>query len=178
MVSLASTPLGNPVVLSEGETITVDVFVSGIGLPGNPTSLNALGVTVLFDSISLGAPFTSSFGPIFPLPVDAPDGILTIGPDSAIGLYDVTLPDGGVDGPIITDGLFFTFTLTALSVPLLTDSMVTISDASYFDQNDNFLDADRGDPISVQVAAAAIPEPASWLIFALGALGLARARRR
>ena len=84
----------------------------------------------------------------------------------------------GVDGPITTNGLFFTVTLIALGVPLTTASLVTISDASYFDQDDNFFDADRGDPIDVRVSAATVPEPASWLIFALGALGLARARKR
>jgi hypothetical protein len=170
MVSIEPTPSGSPVILSAGETFSIDVLVSGLGDPGNPTSLDFLGVTISFDPNSFDA-LLSNFGLIVP---NVAKGMIAFSPNSAIGQYDAGIP--AID-PITDNGVFFTFSLMARNIATTTDSPISISDASYFAPD--FADADRGNAIDARVlGGAVVPEPTSWAIFSAGAVCLAFARRR
>ena len=174
MVSLSSSPSGNPVILSAGQTLTIDVLVSGID-PMDP--LDSLGVTTLFDSVSLGAPVSSSFGLIV---FNPGSGFLTVGSGNVTGLYDIFIPSGGVDPPISVNGMFYQFTLTAQSVATTVDSVISIFNAEYFTTSGGPFTADIGADISVRVlgSSSVVPEPSSWLVMSVLGIGLAFARKR
>ena len=181
MVSLSSNPSGAPVILSAGQTITVDVLVSGIDLDPFSMSftgpLDSLGVTTLFDSVSLGAPVSSSFGLIV---FNPGSGFLTVGSGNVTGLYDIFIPSGGVDPPISVNGMFYQFTLTAQSVATTVDSVISIFNAEYFTTSGGPFTADIGADISVRVlgSSSVVPEPSSWLVMSVLGIGLAFARKR
>lgn len=174
MVSLSSSSSGNPIILSAGQSITIDVLVSGIDNDSGPLEL--LGVTTIFDAVSLGAPFSSSFGSIVPNPSN---GTLSVGSGNVAGLYDTLIPSGGTDLPISANGLFYQFTLTAQSVATTVDSVISISNAEYANANGDFM-AELGAGINVRVLGASpvVPEPSSWLIMSVLGIGFALARKQ
>jgi hypothetical protein len=174
MVTLSGSQSGNPVILSAGQSITIDVLISGIDNISGPLEL--LGVTTVFDAVSLGAPFSSSFGSIVPNPSN---GILTVGSGNVTGLYDILIPSGGTDLPISANGTFYQFTLTAQSVATTVDSVISISNAEYSNANGDFT-ADFGAGINVRVLGdpPVVPEPSSWLIMSVLGIGFAFARKQ
>jgi hypothetical protein len=171
VVSLSSSSSGNPIILSAGQSITIDVVVSGIENISNPLEL--LGVTTVFDAVSLGAPFSSSFGSIVPNPSN---GTLSVGSGNVAGLYDTLIPSEGTDLPISANGMFYQFTLTAQSVATTVDSVISISNAEYSNANGDFM-ADLGAGINVRVLGV-VPEPSSWLIMSVLGIGFAFARKQ
>jgi len=182
LVSLVATPSGNPVVLVSGETIKIDVMVSGIGEAGNPSSLEQLGVTLSFDPMSIGDPETNAFGPIVPDHA-FPAAVSFVNTASGAAGADYESLFATPFDPITMNGLFFTLELTAQSVAFTTDSQVQLTFAGYFGPGDtDQLMADIGDPINVRVLGdvASVPEPSSCLLFSVGvcAIGLLRLRHR
>jgi hypothetical protein len=180
IVSISSTvpDLGQ---IHVGDTVQFDVTLSGLNVGD---TLDFLGISVVFPDPLFGQP--TSLTPAGMIPDLAGfSGVVLTG--TAIGLYDVIpLPPAPPDPqypPIVSDGLFFSFTVTALKagsgiVAFGTDISSDGMDAS-------------GAPLDNVVAAnslrftilgpTTVPEPGSLILLGLGTLGTAgwlRARGR
>jgi len=175
-LSLSSTPadLSN---LAVGQSVTVEVTLN---VGDSPTGdLGLLAATVQWNGALLGTPVISD-GPI----VD-PTGVLkTEGLGIADYLYDNLFAISG--NPISVDGLFFSFTVTALAAG---SGMLEFSFVGGDDTNFNPVNilASSGLPFSIASATPStpVPEPASWLVWFIiaGVLALPlevarRSRRR
>jgi hypothetical protein len=158
--------------LDVGQTVTITTSLSGLN-PGD--TLDFLGVDVRFDSSLFGTP--SSVSPVLTPTGIVPDvsGFASGGsPGVATGLYDDLFAITGL--PILTNGSFFTFRLTAWAsgsgVIALnpTPNSVGIDSAGATLPN---VTASSDLSYTIELGPAAVPEPATWLLGLLGTTGAA-----
>lgn len=161
-------------VLTVGDTVTVDIELSGLS---SGDTLEFLAATSDFNPALFGTPAITP-GPVIP---DL-SGFLAFGnPGTADASYDSLFAVSGA--PIASNGTFFSFDVTAQAAG---SGAIEFSfvDSIGFDAAGNFLDpaaAGSGLQFSVSSPATPIPEPTSLTLLAMGAIGvpvLARRRRR
>ena len=152
----------------DGWTETGDTFFNGVQCPGPSPEVSDGNCSAFFG------------------PVGTTGGITQTLPTVAGVLYDIRfdfLPDGGI--PSFFQAQFAGIPLVTLSNPAASAFQsfffqgIAIGPATVlsFDFRDDpgFLFLDN---VSVDAAVAAVPEPASWSLLALGVAGMAAARRR
>ncbi len=157
--------------LRVGDTATIEVRLSGLQ---SGQELDALSATVLYDSALLGDP-TIAAGAILPDPLDDPWDFLTfVQSGHAEGSFLTFGTDTATH--ITSDGLFFSFDVTATDVGGGTFTF-DFTDATQFNPADPFdpiyVWVDEGEPLAFTV----VPEPAALALLALAAGWLLTRRR-
>lgn len=146
--------------LSVGQTVTVDVVLSGLG-PAD--ELGYLAATVGFNSTLLGTAFNVTPGAI------VPDALAFIGSGFsgvADGNYDFLFSAGNL--PLTTNGVFFSLNVTGQSAGSGTFDF-TFLDA--LDSNNDPVVIDSGAPLDFTVnGSTAVPEPSSFFILVSGVI--------
>src|SRR4051794_10502252 len=195
MLMAGSTCLAGPIVslsstapdLSQihiGDAIQFDVTLSGLNAGD---TLELLGVSVVFPEVNFGSPASNT-------PHLTPTGIV---PDAggysgavplgnAVGLYDTLnlFPPPDFFPDITSNGLFFSFTVTALAAGSGTFAFGTDLNSIGFDASglplDNVVGATGASQLSFTVLqGTTIPEPGSVILLGVGTLATAAwARRR
>jgi hypothetical protein len=168
MLSLSS-PTPSLGALTIGQTVTVDVVLSGS--PGDTVPF--LGTTVNYDGALLG-PSTVTPGAIIPYVQgfsSSPPGpaVSAVGQyDDTNLLYDCLNPSSGpqyfppISLPISGNGVLFSFTTQATAAGTGTFSF---ADTVASDNQGNLLSVSAGLPLGFTVAS---PEPSAWLLAVLG----------
>lgn len=174
LLTLASNP-ADLSALSVGQTIEIQVSLSGLGDSGNPTQLSSLTADVSFPVGIFGSPLSVTEGGIVPSPTQTFTAVSTSG--TAGGIFDnIFLPS---PGPVIdSNGLFFTFQVTALAAGSGVFSLAPPPGA--FDELGGEIVVISGSdlPFTVVGGGGGIPEPSSVLLFALGLCGVGYQVRR
>jgi hypothetical protein len=172
LLTLASNP-ADLSALSVGQTIEIQVSLSGLGDGGNPTQLSALTADVSFPVGIFGSPLSVTEGGIVPSPALSFTPVSTSG--TAGGVFDnIFLP---VPGPVIdSTGLFFKFQVTALAAGSGVFSLAPPPGA--FDELGGAIVVISGSDLPFTVVGGAIPEPSSVLLFALGVCAVGYQVRR
>ncbi len=174
LLTLSSTP-ANLSSLNVGQTIEIQVSLSGLGDVGNPSQLSYLGADVGFSPVLFSTPFAVTPGALVPDPLVSFTAVTTTGLGGAI-FDNILLPP---PLPVITsDGVFFTFQVTALSTGSGVFSLAPPPGA--FDDLGNAVTVAVGSdlPFTVTGGGGVIPEPSTLLLLGLGLVGIAWRRRR
>jgi hypothetical protein len=163
----------SPVATSVGGSFTLDLVVAGLG-DGAAPSLGAYDLDVLFDA-SLLSLDSVSFGALLGGPADS----LRDAGELVAGTWDVS--ELSFLSPSELDALQpGSFVLATLGFSALADGVTSVTLGNAL-AGDGF-----GRPLELQLGAArveigggaVVPEPGAALLFGLGALAVARTRRR
>lgn len=173
LLTLSSTS-GDLSSLNVGQTIEIQMSLSGLGDSGNPTQISALTADVGFSSTLFSTPFSVTPGALVPNAVLSFTPVETAG--TAGGIFDnIFLPP---PAPVITsNGVFLTFQVTALSAGSGVFSLAPPPGA--FDDLGGEVSVMAGSdlPFTVTGGGAVIPEPSTMLLLGLGLVGIAWRRR-
>jgi hypothetical protein len=160
-----------------GEMVSFDVMLTGIPSEG----LSSLSAEVDFNSAVFGTPSAIAGGAILPYPDPTDNGFAPLSfPGSAQGGYDTFFAPATT--PITSDGVFFSFTVTALNAGSGSFSFSPAGTAAFDTNGFQVADFTLSAPPTIAVLddnVPAVPEPSSFVLFGLGVAGLAaRARGR
>jgi PEP-CTERM motif len=154
-----------------GDTVTFDVVLAGLGSGGNPSNLDFLAATLEHLSPHLSAP-TYTPGLIVP---DVTGFNRGFNADIADAFYDVLFTATPPGPPIASNGTFYSFTVTALSLGTGTISFVHSDPDAIESPSGTPLTLVFSAPLPFQInplAASVVPEPSSLLLAGIGGVGL------
>jgi len=168
-VSIGLDP--SPVATSAGSTFTLDLVVAGLG-DGAAPSLGSYDLDVLFDA-SVLALDAVAFGALLGGPADS----LQAAAEIVAGTWDVSelslLSPSELDALQPTSFVLATLSFSALAAGTTSVTLTGLAGDAFGRALDLQLGAAR-----VEIAGGAVvPEPGAALLFACGALAVARARR-
>jgi hypothetical protein len=168
MLSVAADS-ADPSNLSVGQVVQFDVSLSGLGAGD---SLDYLAGTVVFPTSLLGTPSNVSAGAIVP----DPSGFMSAGfAGSADAFYDAVF-FSNTHTPITTNGIFFTFDVTA-QAPGSGNLAFDPTTLAANDGSNNPITLDAGPPLPFDIhGTASTPEPASLVLLLSGLCAMVAAR--